>query len=203
MSWYTTMYCGIMKDNKIKPWGPYDANGHLKPIYTESRSFTTEIGNLFYHITEENLTDELKEEFKYECGLDPDIGYGQISPYFGYLPAKDIPSSNYIKRGYCKIKDINEYLNGEYFEGFYDVLDPAEYAMKLENELKFGTPKPKKDEYGEEYCEPSCSEYAYFSWADWNSQEYDAHRMKEMIGVLEDYHMKDDGWEYVIIKTEG
>lgn len=204
MSWYQSTYVGIQdKSGKIYPWGAYDKNGRLHPIYVNSRSFITDIGDYFHPITEENLSEELIKEFPYDSGKHPDSMQEGISQYFEYLPAEEIPSGSYIKRGYCLLTDINAYLNdAEYFDGFYDVLSPEEYAFKLENELKFGEPKPQKDEFGEEYVVPSCSKYAYFTWVDHNCKEYDAWLMRNMIDTLEDYDIKKD-YKYVIIKTEG
>lgn len=205
MSWYQSTYVGIQdKDEKIYPWGMYDAYGSLHPIYVRSKSFITDIGDYFTNITEKNLSEELIKEFAYECGKDPDIGTSEISQYFGYLPVDEIPTGSYIKIGYCLLTDISQYLqrNG-YFEGFYDVLTPEEYAFKLENELKFGEPKPISNEFDEEITVHSCKDYAYFCWEDTECKEYDAYLMRQAIGCLEDDELAEKDYRYVIIKTEG
>ena len=201
MSWYTTTYVGIQdKDGKIYPFGPYDAWGNLHYIYSHSRSFTSDINEEFYPIKEEMISDELRKEFEWLNDPEDDC----LKQYFEYLPYDEIPKGNYIKSGYCLIEQIKNYLDDAgYFEGFYSVLTPTEYAMRLENELKFGPPKPKKDSYGEEYTEPSMSEYSYFTWPDYNCREWEAYLMRRAIGLLEDYKLKDEGYKYVIIKTEG
>lgn len=203
MSWYTMMYLGIMdKDKKIKPWGPYNAKGELCSIFTHSASFTSDLKDSFYSITEENLTEELKKAFPYETGTNDDND-GKIYPYFGYLPISELPKGSFIKHGYCLLTDVNAYLSDDsYFDDFYDFLSPEEYAFKLENELKFGALKPKKDCDGYEYTEHSCSEYTYFSWANYNCREYETHLIRTMIDSLENYDIKTEN-EFVVIKTEG
>ena len=207
MSWYTMAYIAIMdKDEKIYPWGPYDAGGKLRPVFEHSRSFTSDLKEDFLPITEKNLTDELREAFPFETGSSGAEGWkndGEIYQYFGYLPISELPSGSFVKNGYCLLEQINAYLSDDYFEGFYNVLTPAEYAMKLENELKFGAPKPKTDCDGCEYTEPSCSEYSYFAWPDYNCREYEAFLIREAVEMLHSYKIKDDGYKFVAIKTEG
>ena len=204
MSWYTNTYVGLMdKDGKIIPWGPYTADGKLKPIFSHSRSFTTCLNELFYVVQDENVTDELRKAFPEML----DEEYSDMRQYFGYLPESEIPSGEYIKREYCLLSDINAYLsNKEYFVGFedfYDTLTPTEYAMKLENELKFGVPKPQLDCEGNEITQHSCAEYAYFAYPDTVSVEYDGFLLRGALGMLEDYSMESKGYKYVILKTEG
>ncbi len=203
MSWYTSMYIGIMdKNNKIKPWGPYDANGNLRPVFCHSRSFTSDLKERFYPINEEHLTDELIAEFPYETGKNPEENE-EIYRYFGYLPISELPNGSYIKHGYCKLDQISNYESDDrYFDGFYDVLTTAEYLRKFENEIKFGAPKPKIDIDGEEYYEPSCAEYTYYSWADYNCEECEAFLLREACEMLKDYNIEKD-YQYVAIKTEG
>lgn len=207
MSWYTLVFIGIMdKNNKIKPWGPYDASGNLRPIFCHSRSFTSDLKDAFYRIEKENLTDELCKAFPYETGQDSDSQNQEVYSYFGYLPITELPTGSYIKHGYCKISDINSYesISDKYLsEYFQDALSTVEYLRKLENEIKFGTPKPKIDEDGYEYTEPSCAEYSYYSWPDYNCQEYESYLIREAYEMLEDYHMLDQGYTFVAIKTEG
>lgn len=200
MSWYLITYVGIMdKDGKIKPWGPYDARNNLCPIFSHSRSFTSDINELFYPINEENFTYELIKAFPYETGRGEECD-GKIYQYFGYLPVSELPTGSYVKHGYCKLDQINDYESDEYFDGFYDVLTPSQYLRKFENEIKFGAPKPQKDEEGFEYTESSCSEYAYYSWPDYCCKEYEAFLMRQAVEMLQDYAIED---QFVIIKTEG
>ena len=62
----------------------------------------------------------------------------------------------------------------------------AEYQIlgKLDNELKFGTPKPEKDILDEEYTPHSMRDYSFYRWVDYNSQEYEAHVIRETLEIM-------------------
>jgi len=205
MSWYTSTYVGIQdKDGKIYPFGPYDANGELRSIYTHSKSFTSDINGEFDIITDDMVTDELRNEEEFKWLLEEEDGNTGLRSYFGYLSEENIPKGSYIKNGYCLISQISDYLDSDvYWEEFYPILSPMEYAMRMENELKFGPPKPKKDDFGEEYTEHSCSEFSYFSWPDYNCREYEAALMRNAIDMFDNYKLRDQGFKFVIIKKEG
>ena len=205
MSWYTSFYIGIQnKDGKIKPLGPYDNEGKLKCVRETSRSFTTDLKDDFYPIEDNMITEELKKEFEW---LFQDEDYG-CRQYFGYLPLKNLPSSDYIKSGYFLLEDINDYLaykEGKLddYDGFYEYLSSAQYAIKLENELKFGKPESKKDCEGYEITQHSCSEYAYFAYPDYESVQYEATLLRTVAYMLRETWDLADGEQIVIIKTEG
>ncbi|MBP5564959.1 MAG: hypothetical protein J6X45_04470 [Lachnospiraceae bacterium] len=202
MSWYTTYYLGLQdKDKKIIPLGPYDNNHKLKSVISTSRSFTTDLKDLFYPIQDEMVTDELRAEFS--CDIDT-----ELRPYFEYLPLKELPTGEWVKSGYYLLSDINTYLaslrdDNTYFEDFYDSLSSTEYAMKLENELKFGKPQPYIDADGWEVKEHACSEYAYFAYPDYECQEYEASLLRTVAGMLKESYNLEDGEQIVVIKTEG
>lgn len=203
MSWYTTFYvCKQDKDGKIYPLGVYDNNGKLKCVHETSRSFTTDLKDRFHPIKDEMISDSLRKEFE-EYLEEP--GSRQ---YFEYLPKSELPKGSYVKTGYFLLEEINEYLTyidgkTDYFDGLYDVLTPTEYAMKLENELKFGKPEPKKDIDGYEITQHTCSEYSYFAYPDYECEEWEAFWLRSVSEILaEDWDLKD-GERIVIIKTEG
>lgn len=198
MSWYVNFYIGIMDaDGKIIPLGPYDNKGELKCVRSTSRSFTTDLHEKFDVIKPEQFTDELRKEFEYYTSDDC-----ELAQYFGYLPLNKLPKGDYIKRGYFLNEDIYSYMKDGDPE-FYESLTPEEYAFRLESELKFGAPKMKKDEYGFEYCEHSCSEYSYFCYPDYCCEEYEAWVLRHEANLLMDIWEVLEGSEIVVIKTEG
>lgn len=200
MSWYVNFYLGLMdQNNKIIPLGVYDYKGELKCIHSTSRSFTTELHELFYPIQKKMITDELRKEFPYDAD-------GELSQYFGYLPLSELPKGDWIKSGFYLLEDITNYLNykngkTDDYDGFYDMLTPTEYAFKLENELKFGK-EIKQDEFGNEGGH-SCSEYTYFSYPDYECMEYEAHLLRIVAEILMDSYEVPNGSQIVVIKTEG
>ena len=103
------------------------------------------------------------------------------------------------------IEDIKSYEDEDgYFDGFYDWLTPEIYAKKLENELKFGAPKPVKDEFGEEYTPHSMREYSFFRWADYESPEYESSVIRQAFGIMRSYYSTEmDDEEIFILLVQG
>ncbi|MBR3673995.1 MAG: hypothetical protein IKN65_06955 [Clostridia bacterium] len=198
MSYYYNYYIGYKKDGKIYPWGPYNANGKLKPMISRSRSFASDLHEEFYTVSEEESSEELRKEFEYE---DWDkVKHLDVK----YLSEKDLPVGSYIKTGYFLIKDVQAYEDDKYnnFEGFYDILSPEIYAAKLQHEMMFGKNQPIKDDEGYEYTKPNASDYMYYAYPDYNTKEYESFILRQLIEALRDYHM----WnrvEYVVLETEG
>ena len=210
MSWYVIYYLGIQDEKgKITPLGPYDNNLNLRSVRCTSRSFTTDLKDYFQPITEEMLTEKLCREFPSEIEYeDEDKKKVKIYQYFEYLPLNDLPKGEWVKSGYFLIEDIQAYLkytNGEndYFEGFFYELTPIEYALKLENEIKFGKPEPKYDSEGDELACYSCADYAYFAYPDYSSMEYEAFLLRVTANMLMDDYKVPKGSQIVVIKTEG
>ena len=198
MSWYVNFYIGIMdKEDKIRPLGPFNNDGELCCVRSTSRSFTTELHERFNTIRKTQYTDELCKHFEYDT--NEENGFAQ---YLGYLELDELPKGSYIKKGYFLIEQVIDYLEtGE--ADFRNTLTQEQYAFKLDSELKFGPPKPKKDDYGEEIIEYSCADYTYFAYPEYQSEEYESSLLRTVAGILKsDYDLKD-GEKIVVIKTEG
>ena len=206
MSWYTSYFCGIQApDNKIYPLGPFDNKGNLKYVLEKSRSFETGINESFTKLTADMWTDELEKALLHVA--DPEMTNEArefLHEYTSYCPIKDLPTGDWIKRGYYLIDQIQTYEenDGDY-EVFYDSISPEVYVRRMEQELKFGPPKPRKNEFGDEYTPHSCAEYSYFCYPDYNCVERDAFELRKMGNILiEDWELKD-GWQKVAVLTEG
>ena len=208
MSWYYDYYiCRKDKeDGKLYPFGPFDYKGKFFCVLSRSRSFASDLHENFCHIQTEADRQMISEELlKMVHGELSDEDYkefyeGSSSYYWSYLPYEDLPKGSYIKKGYCLIEDIDCYEDDDkYFDGFYDWLTPEIYAKKLENELKFGAPKPVKDEYGDEYTPHSVSDYSFFRWADYESSEYEASVIREVFGIMRSYYWDENENEEIII----
>ena len=213
MSWNYVYYLTYKnkEDGKLYPLGPFDYKGEYFSVLDKSHSFTSDLHERFINAMSEearqifsselfdaisNVDEENKKEFfegkGYWC--------------WSYLPYKDLPSGDYVKSGYVLIEEIEEFEDPEnnFWDGFYGVLSPEIYAKKLENELKFGRPRPQKDEYGEEYIPHSMSDYSFYRWIDTRSEEYDAHVIREAVDVLRwDAKFSDPKDEIYIVLTQG
>lgn len=198
MSYYYNYYIGYKKDEKIYPWGPYNANGKLEPMISRSRSFVSDLHEEFYTVSEKEISEELRKEFEYE-------DWDKVKRFdVKYLSEKDLPVGSYIKTGYFLIKDVQAYEDDKYnnFEGFYDILSPEIYAAKLQHEMMFGKNQPIKDNDGYEYTEPNASDYMYYAYPDYDTKEYESFVLRQLIEALRDYHT-EDRVEYVVLETEG
>ena len=208
MSWYYDYYIcrKDKKDGKLYPFGPFDYKGEFFHVLSRSRSFASDLHESFCQIqTKEGRQMISRELLKMVHGELSDEGYKEFYEgsgyyYWSYLPYEDLPKGDYIKKGYCLIEDIDCYENDDkYFGGFYDWLTPEIYAKKLENELKFGAPKPVKDECGDEYTPHSMRDYSYFRWADYESPEYEARVIREAFGIMRSYYSAENKDEEIYI----
>ena len=205
MSWYTTYYLAYQKaDGKVYPLGPFDNNGNYHSVRSTSRSFTTDLKEMFHVLDEEKCSDELANAIfsKYNTECD----YDDLSDWekrLEYLPLSDLPKDSYIKSGYYLIDDIKEYERGELDESdlFYESMTPHEYCLRLANEMLLGKPENKKDCEGEEIEAHSCADYAFFSYPDYTSKEYEAFLLRVFADVFE-YSLGEDE-KIVVVKTEG
>lgn len=198
MSYYYNYFAGYKLDGKVYPWGPYNARGELFPIVSRSASFASDLHDSFSPIKEEEISDELRKRF--EC----EDWHGNKSVQVKVLPAKELPSGTFIKSGYFLISDVEAYEKDEdgYFDGFYDMLSPQIYAAKMQKELQFGKNQPKKDIEGNEYTEPNASDYMFYAFPNYDSREYEAFLIRNVIEMLNPYNMPE-GVEYVVLETEG
>jgi len=187
MSWYYTYYVGFVRDGKIYPLGPYDAEGKLCPVISRSRSFASDLHYQFYDISEEMVSKEFKNEFLRNAEDDEEEELKYLA-YLSYLPINDLPKGDYIKRGYFLVEDVERYEeDSEDFPYMTPPISPVVYAKKMENELKFGP----KDDYGDEYCEPNASDYTYYAYPDYGSKEYEAKKIRDVAGMLSNFYRID------------
>lgn len=199
MSYYYTYYVGYKKDNKLYPYGPYTSDGKLRPVRSVSRSFSSYLYQDFYDMAPEQISDELRKEFEYENFK------GEKVVDVKWLPLKELPNESYIKTGYFLIKDVAQYEADEHkdtYDLFYDQLSPTVWAAKAQNELKFGKPAPQFDCEGEPFEVHSASEYMFYAYPDYYSEEYEAAVLRTAADALRDWCMPDD-IEMVILETEG
>lgn len=187
MSWYVWYKLGYEdKDGKIYPLGPFDNQGNFKDIFCRSRSFASDLWEEFRDIPQEKVSDELRAVYEKDIEND-DIQFDDRQVRYMYL--SDLPKGNYIKSGYFLIEDIGRYEKDRYAEDiFYDHLTPQEYALRVENELKFGPPKPKKDFCGYEYTPNSVSDYAFYMYPEYYCKEYEAFLIRQVAEIYDEYN---------------
>lgn len=205
MSYYYSYYIGYRDSSgKIYPYGPYDTFGKLYPVIERSRSYASDLHELFYIIPEDSISNELKNGLGYK-----DEGKDDYTFHGKYLPLTDLPNGDYIKSGYFLIEDVKRY-NKDNFDSedlFYNMITPDVYAEMLHNQLIFDNSiYEKEDIEGERYIIPRASDYIRFSAPDYYSKEYEAAIIRQTATILDNwkfFHNKDDFHEMVIIETEG
>lgn len=205
MSYYYSYYIGYRDSSgKIYPYGPYDAFGKLYPVIERSRSYASDLHELFYIIPEDSISNELKSGLGYK-----DEGKDDYTFHGKYLPLTDLPNGDYIKSGYFLIEDVKRY-NKDDFDSedlFYNMITPDVYAEMLHNQLIFDNSiYEKEDIEGEKYVVPRASDYIRFSAPDYYSKEYEASIIRLTATTLDNwefFHNKEDFHEMVIIETEG
>lgn len=208
MSWYVDYYLGYKtKENKIHPLAPFDCWGHLKPILTRSGSFSSDLWKRFNRITLDETTEGI---IKYFPKGDEyiHIDNKEQPPWCFWISIDELPSGSYFKKGYFLQEDISQYErslvnDNVYFDGFYHMLTPAEYARKMESELKFGIPNPKKDIEDNEFEVYSCGEYAFYIYPDYESIEYESSVLRNFASEYEYNSNLPKESELVILQTNG
>lgn len=199
MSWYRSYYIGELRDGKIYPIQCFDEKGHFFPVFTRSRSFSSDLYQDFSEVPEDKISDELKAAFSNEIP----------NAYFKWMDADDLGSSDYIKHGYFLINDVERYeKTGDSDDLFYEQMEPSVYALKMKNELAFGVPKPEVDEEGNEFEVHSCADYAYYSYPDYHCREYEINMLKQAICMYNEESSRGIGSynskiHYVILLSEG
>ena len=179
MSWYYTYYLCYEKEGKIFPLGPFDAKGQFYEVLERSRSFASAIHESFWPLKKEQMSEEFLKCFPF---LREESWESNL---WSYRYLKDLPTGSPMKRNYYLLDDIAEFLeDGSIDDKFYDFLSPEAYALKLQNELQFGPPKEKLDDFGDPYTPHSCADYALFNYEDWLSEEYEAQRIREAASVF-------------------
>ena len=205
MSWDTNFYITYQtKDGIIHPYGPFDYSGDYKCVHWTSRSFTTDLKEYFEPVTREQLSQELIDAI-YNVDIDKNGTYYE-SPYWGICPLDALPKGDYIKSGYFLIEDIQKYQeDNDAYDLFYDYLDSITYARKLENELKFGKPTEKENEWGEKYIPNSCADYSFFCYPDYSCKEYEVYMIKTIVYAMYSEYLDNipKDAKIVIFKTEG
>lgn len=208
VSYYYNYFLGYMdKDKIVYPLGPYDMNGECHYIISRSRSFASDLHENFYFLPEERMSDRLKKEMSYE-NWDGEIKVTDLK----FLPLNELPKDSFIRKGYFLIKDIEMYEKSfddpsciDIGELFWDTIPTSVYAQKMQNEITFGAPKPKTDEFGEEIIEHPCSDYAFYAYPDYLSAAYESFVIR-MAAEIYDYRvdeLREDGTEIVVLETEG
>lgn len=183
MSTYYTYYIGYKVKDKIFPLGPYNSFGKLKPVLSRSGSFASDIYESFYGVDEKSISDELRAAFEYK-----DYKGNSAMPRLHYLDIDELPNGDYVKTGYFLKEDVAQYeKDHDLFNVFYDKLSPTVYAAMVQDELMFGAPKEKKDCEGTPYTPHAASDYMYYAYEDYQSEEYEAHVIRSVAKMLNGY----------------
>lgn len=207
MSYYYNYFLGYKRNDNglFYPLGPYDMNGVLHDVLSLSRSFASDLHELFYVIPKEKYSDKLKEEFTYKnCYGEEELGSVK------WCSLADLPSGTFIKKGYFLIKDIEIYEKSMAEDGYVDTFDifydyiPCEiYGQMIQNELTFGLPDPREDEFGEIIMPRSCREYALYAYPNYHSMEYESFIIRNSANMYEFGVKELDDAQIVVLETEG
>lgn len=182
------------RDNKTGKYGilgPYANNGEYKYILCRSQSFVSDLYESFRRLSPDDLDDSIKEDFTYKSLLSNNKE--KLSNLYT-LDFDELPTGSYIKNGYYLIEDVHNYIDNQYSASdlFYDKIESSiEYSERLKNELILGAPTPTTDDYGNEYTPRSIRDYMYFSYPDYNCEEYEANVFRNMKNILYNEYDED------------
>lgn len=208
MSYYYSYYLGYMdSDRLIYPLGHFDYEGKYHSVLTRSRSFASDLHEMFYRVEDGQMSDRLKAEFTY-TSFDGE----EESVPLKMLPLNKLPNGSFIKRGFFLIDDVEAYEaicneDGEPFDTwdlFFDVVPPETYSMRLKNEITLGRPSQEFDVEGVEITKRPCADYTYYAYPDYISKEYESSLIRAATEAYE-YTVSrlGDSAEIVVLETEG
>lgn len=198
MSYYYNYYIGYKnkETGMIYLHGPYMYGNKLRPALSRSRSFASSLHERFYPIPEESKSESINKAFT----------QSEYYPPLEYLPFSELPNGSFMKRGYFLVEDVARYESelesGERFiefDGFCDHISPTVYAEMLKNEIMCGKYEQPEDE--EEPTKYNASDYMYYAYPDYMSEEWEAEVLRMAADAL--WFYTDEPIEYVVIKTEG
>lgn len=210
MSEYINYYiCKKKKDTGvIYPLGPFDDKGRFICALWKSRSFYTDLPDLFTVVSKDQISDELIDSIFYSSknkdDLKKDLCDGSYYS-FHYCPIEELGSKDFIQSGYYLVDDIKRYelsLKGECeFDDFYECLSPTLYCQMLMSE--------NSSKYIREYdCEDSkmkvkhASDYAYYMYPNYQSKEYEAFVLYTIADTLTSLH-EDNEYDVVAVFYRG
>lgn len=197
MSYYYNYCIGYKSGGKIYPLGPYDRFGKISYVISKSRSFASDLHNDFELVKEEEFSEELLRDFSYKTYKDTEIVPVR------YLPLKNLPDGDFIKKGYFLITDVIKYEDGyDEFDLFYEYVTPTVYAAMLDHEIKFGRREDYKDEFGDLIRARSASDYMYYAYPDYSSREFESFLIQSAADSLWNSKLPKDV-EMVALETEG
>lgn len=196
MSTYYTYYLAYEHEEKIYPLGPYDCFRSLKPIFSRSSSFASDLHDEFWHLPDNMMSEELKKEFQHKNFK------GDLVSNVYYRPICELPDGDYIKKGYFLMEDVKKYEeDGDDWDLFYDTVTPTVYAAMVQQEKMFGAPKEKKDCEGTPYTPHAASDYMYYAYADRHCPEYEAELIRSTADMLNKYTQMPKDATIVAIMT--
>ena len=198
MSYWYNYYLGYMymETNKIHPLGLFDDKGKIHSVLSVSGSYASPLHEMFAPVADAYITEGLNKCFNY------DHYTGQSEFDVHWVKLEDLPKGSYLKKGYFLLEDIRKFEETEDpWDLFYEKLTPYEYNIKVENELRFGLPKPKKDCEGNEFPVYSAGEYGWYIYPDYNSEEWESEVIRQAAYAYE-YAIPKDA-KIVVLETEG
>lgn len=208
MSWYFDYTLGVRtKNGKIYPIGPFNAEGKIVNVISNSSSFEPdELDNVFYPIQDDAVTPEFEKAYSYNVAGKQRFSLNNLS----VASLDNLPKGNGLKFGYFLIEDVYRYEKNHAdiadFDGFYDWLEPKIYYAKAANEISFGAPKEKKDEEGNDITAHSAGDYMPYAFIDTSSAAYMAEKLRQAHYMYIDWYLSEkygEGYERVVILSQG
>lgn len=181
MSTCYNYFLGYTKDEKIYPLGPYDSKGKLRSI-NSSVFGRIQDKCCFTEVKETEASEELHKEFDYESYVNRNKTK-MVLPSIKKAKLIDLPSGDFIKRGYFLMSDVTSYESSDgrnvYFHEFKS---PSVFSEMLKNELQN---RSKSYDYdGEPVYQRITSDYMYFAYPDYSSEQYESFVIKTIAETL-------------------
>ena len=198
MSTCYNYFLGYMKDDMIFPLGPYDSKGKLRSI---NSSVFGKIQDkcIFTDVKDSEASEELHKEFDYESNVNRNKTK-MVLTSLKKAKLNDLPSGDFIKRGYFLMSGVTNYESSDGRDFFFhDYKSPSVFSEMIKNENQNKTKSYDYD--GEPVYRNITSDYMYFAYPDYSSEQYESFVIKTFAESLR----KNEGIpasEIVVLYTE-
>ncbi len=204
MSSYHTYYLAKRErvTGMVLPSPPYDENGKMISILCRSRSCASDLYEEMEFLPEKEMSVELREQFSYES-WDGEL----YVPTLRIATLASLDAREPFREAYVPAADIVEGLDPE-LTGFSDELDADRFAALCLSHAKKPETRRKIERFDEETGEYKLvtlepDDYIHHAWVDRTSRDYESWLIATMAANLGDLAWEKDGFETVVLETEG
>ncbi len=208
MSYYYTYYLGKRETatGRVSLAGPYDEKGHVVSLMSKSRSFASDLHEDMLPLAEEEMAEDVREQFTYE-----DWKGNKVLDTVKSMPFAALSGKTPFKCAYVPAFDVIDQNDTDDDDEIYysDKLNDAQYATLCAASVR-GSAAGKRTierydlEMGEyKGMELGPEDYVRHMWVDTTSREYEEWLLSTIVWSVGDLCWPPKGFENILLEVEG